>query len=130
MHALSSHPRPVGAARMVPLPTEMPSMWSSIWPFLLWGAWGLWTAISDLRGDDMTATLIRLFVGAGILGFFRPRVWWVWALALSAWVPLEPIVVSALSLTDVHRSALTGTIIPPIPALLGGVLGRTFARTL
>ena len=130
MYALSSHPRPVGSARLVPPSSEMPSMWSAIWPFLFWGLWGGWTAVSDLHGEGMHGALIRLFVGAGILGFFRPNAWWIWALALSAWVPLEPMVASALSLTDVQRSVLMGTIIPPIPALLGAVLGKAFARTL
>ena len=130
MHALSSHLRPVGSARVVTPSSEMPSMWSAIWPFLFWALWGVWTSVSDLHGEGVMSAVIRLFVGAGILGFFRPRTWWVWALALSAWVPLEPMVASALSLTGTQRSALMGTIIPPIPALLGGLLGKSFARTL
>lgn len=130
MHVSRSHPRPVGDARMVPLPSEMPSMWDSILPYLFWLAWGLWTAVSDLHSTDVQPAVIRLLVGGLVLGFLRPNKWYLWALALSVWIPLEPLVAQQLSLTDTLHSSLLGTLLPPIPALIGGLLGRTVKRTI
>ena len=130
MHATRTHPRPVGAARMVPLPSEMPSMWNSLWPLLFWAGWGLWLAVSDLHNTDVQPAVIRLLIGGAVLGFGRPKTWYLWALALSAWVPLEPLVAQALHLTDTFHSTLLGTLLPPIPALLGAFLGRSVQRTL
>ena len=129
MHVVRSHPRPVGGARMVPLPSEMPSMWVSILPYLFWLGWGLWLAVSDLQNADVQAAVIRLAIGGAVLGFLRPNKWYVWALALSAWIPLEPLVARSLHLTNTFHSTLLGTLLPPLPALAGGLLGRTIART-
>lgn len=115
---------------MVPSPSEMPSVWKWILPFLFWTGWGLWTAIADMGNDDVQPAVLRLFIGAAILGMWRPRTWWVWALALSAWIPAEPLVASALHLTQPFKSGLAGTLLPPIPALLGGFLGRTITRSV
>jgi hypothetical protein len=105
-------------------------MWESIWPFLFWFGWGLWLAVSDLHNADVQAAVIRLVIGAAVLGFARPNKWYLWALALSAWVPLEPLVAQTLQMTDTLHSTLLGTILPPIPALIGGLLGRTVKRTV
>jgi threonine/homoserine/homoserine lactone efflux protein len=115
---------------MVPLPSEMPSMWDSILPYVFWLGWGLWTAVSDLHSTDVQPAVIRLVIGGAVLGFLRPNKWYLWALALSAWIPLEPIVAQQLNLTDTLHSSLLGTLLPPIPALIGGLLGRTVKRTL
>lgn len=103
---------------------------NSIWPFLFWGGWGLWTATGDLQTSNVAPALIKLGIGAAVLGFARPNGWWIWALALSAWVPLEPLVAEAMKMENATRSALLGTLLPPIPALLGGVVGRAFRRTV
>lgn len=106
----------------------MPSVWQIAWPWLFWACWGVWLAVSDLRNDDVQPAVIRLLVGAALLGFARPRVWWFWALALAAWIPAEPLVASAFRL-DVPIHDNPGTwFLPPIPALLGAFLGRSIAR--
>lgn len=130
MHVIRSHPRPVGDARMVPSPSEMPSMWGSILPYAFWAGWGLWLAVTDLTNADVQAAVIKLVVGGAVLGFLRPNKWYLWALALSVWVPLEPLVAQQLNMTNTFHSTLLGTLLPPIPALIGGLLGRTVKRTV
>jgi hypothetical protein len=103
---------------------------TAIWPFLFWAVWGLWTATGDLQTTNVTPALIKIGVGAAVLGFARPNTWWIWALALSAWVPLEPLVAEVMKLENTTRSALMGTLLPPIPALIGGVVGRAFRGTV
>jgi hypothetical protein len=102
----------------------------AIWPFVFWFGWGLWIAISDLQNTDVQPTVIKLIVGAAVLGFARPSTWWIWSLALAAWVPLEPMVASLFHLVRAYHTTFVGALaLPPIPALIGGLVGRTFARS-
>jgi len=118
----------IGAARLVPPPPAMPSAWQIAWPWLFWVCWGAWLAVSDLRNDEVQPAVIRLVVGAALLGFARPRGWWFWSLALAAWIPAEPLVASLFRLdAPLHDNAATWYL-PPVPALLGGFLGRCIAR--
>jgi hypothetical protein len=106
----------------------MPPAWKAIWPLVFWAAWGLWLAVADLQNADVQPAVLRLLVGGGVLGFARPNTWLLWAIALSAWVPLEPFVAQVLHLPDTFRSTLLGMLLPLVPALVGGYLGRTLAR--
>lgn len=101
----------------------------AILPYVFWLGWGLWIAIGDLHSAEVQSAVIKLLVGGAVLGFFRPTTWWIWALALSAWVPLEPLVARFLEMPDTFRSTLLGTVLPVIPAVIGGLLGRTVQRT-
>jgi hypothetical protein len=100
----------------------------SIWPFFFWLGWGLWIAIADLRAGGVQPAVIKLLVGGAVLGFGRPRTWWIWSLALGAWVPLEPIIASVFHMTHTLQTSPLGLLLPPIPALLGGLVGRALAR--
>jgi hypothetical protein len=103
---------------------------SAIWPFLFWLAWGVWIATGDLHSSSVMPAVIKLGIGGAVLAFASPRGWWIWALALSAWVPLEPLVAEVMKMEGTSRSALLGTVLPPIPALIGGVVGRAFRGTV
>lgn len=129
MDAARTQARPTGAARLVPSPSEMPSAWRTGWPWLFWACWGAWLAVSDLRDAEVQPAIIRLIVGGALLGFARPRTWWFWALALAAWIPAGPLL-SPLLPDDVAPAASDPSrwVLPMIPALLGGFLGRSVAR--
>ena len=129
MDAARTHPRSTGAARLVPLPSEMPSAWRIAWPWLFWACWGAWLAVSDLLSDEVQPAVIRLIVGGALLGFARPGTWWFWSLALAAWIPAEPLVASLLPIDVVPAAADPSRwCLPMIPALLGGFLGRSISR--
>jgi hypothetical protein len=115
---------------MVPLPSEMPTAWQTGWPWLFWACWGAWLAVSDLRTDVVQPAVVRLIVGAAVLGYARPRHWWLWALALAAWIPAEPALASLLRLDAVPHEPLATWLLPPIPALAGALLGCSVARSV
>jgi hypothetical protein len=127
VHAVQSHPRPVGTARMVPSPREMRPSWKSAWPWLFWACWGAWLAVSDLRNDDVQPAVLRMLVGGVVLGFARPHTWWRWGLALALWVPVEPMLNAAFSLGAQLESNPGAWFLPSIPALIGAFLGRSMA---
>ena len=127
MHAVRIEPRSLGDARLVPSPSEMPSRWRTVWPWLFWLCWGAWLAVSDLRSDDIQPAVLMLVLGGAVLGFARPRTWWLWALALAAWIPAEPWVSAATGIEMFAPANIGGWILPPLPALAGGLLGRSIA---
>ena len=128
MHVARTQPRPIGAARLVPLPSEMPSAWQTAWPWLFWACWGAWLAVSDLRNEDVQPAVLRLVVGAAVLGFARPRTWWSWSLALAVWIPAESLVAPLLGMTSVPYDNPGVWFLPPVPELVGGILGRCASR--
>ncbi len=128
MNVVRSHPHPTGAARLVPSPTDLKPEWKTAWPWLFWVLWGVWLAVSDLRDDDVQPAVLRLLLGAAILGYARPKRWWLWSLALAAWVPAEPLVAAALRLTLQTHDNPGVWLLPMLPALVGGLLGRSIAR--
>ncbi len=130
MSVARTHPRSTGTARLVPLPSEMPSAWQIAWPWLFWACWGVWLAVSDLRNDEVQPAVLKLVLGAAILGFARPRGWWFWSLALAAWIPAEPLVASLLRMDAMAHVNPGAWYLPPIPALVGGLLGRSVARAV
>ena len=127
MDAVRTHPRPTGAARLVPPPT-VPSAWRTGWPWLFWACWGAWLAVSDLRDDEVQLAVIRLILGGALLGFARPRTWWFWSFALAAWIPAEPLLASLFRIEFAREADPGRWYLPLIPALLGGFLGRSVAR--
>jgi hypothetical protein len=128
VHVARTQPRPIGAARLVPLPSEMPSAWQTAWPWLFWACWGAWLAVSDLRSEGVQPAVLRLVVGAAVLGFARPRTWWAWSLALALWIPAEPYVALLLGTGRVPHDDLGVWFLPAIPALVGGFLGRSVSH--
>ena len=130
MDAARTHLRSIGAGRMVPLPSEMPSAWATGWPWLFWACWGAWLGVSDLLVHDVQPAVVRLIVGAAVLGFARPRTWWLWSLALALWIPAEPTLGALLELDTVPADGLAVWLLPPIPALTGGFLGRSIAKSV
>ena len=117
----------MGAARLVPTPAELRPDWKSAWPWLFWALWGAWLAVSDLRDAELQPTMLRMIVGAAVLGYARPRTWWLWSLVLAAWIPAEPLVASVLRITPAIEYTLGNWLLVPLPALLGGFLGRGIA---
>lgn len=120
-------PRTTGAARLVPTPADLRPDWKTAWPWLFWALWGAWLAVSDLRSDDLQGAVLRLVVGAAILGCARPKRWWLWSLALALWVPAEPLLAALLRITPRFEPNAGAWLLPPLPALVGGVLGRSLA---
>jgi hypothetical protein len=123
-----SHLRPAEAARLVPSPADLRPEWKTAWPWLFWALWGVWLAVSDLRSDDIQAAVLRLLIGATVLGYARPRHWWSWSLALAAWIPAEPVVANILRLSPATDYNAGVWVLPPLLALVGGFLGRSIAR--
>lgn len=128
MNVVRSQPRPAGAARLVPSAESLRPDWKTAWPWLFWVLWGAWLAVSDLRNDEVQPAVLRLLVGGAVLGFLRPRTWWVWALALAAWVPAELLLAPLLHITPLYPSNPGQWALPPVPALVGALLGRGVAR--
>ncbi len=120
-------PRTTGAARLVPTPADLRPDWKTAWPWLFWALWGAWLAVSDLRSDDLQAAILRLVVGAAILGYARPRHWWLWSLALAVWVPAEPLLAALLRISPRFEPNAGVWLLPPLPSLVGGALGRGIA---
>lgn len=120
--------RPTGAARLVPTPAELRPDWKTAWPWLFWALWGGWLAVSDLHSDDLQGAVLRMVFGALVLGFARPRHWWLWSLALAAWVPAEPMIATILRTTPSFEYNAGMWLLPPLPALVGGFLGRGIAN--
>jgi hypothetical protein len=123
-------PRAIGTPRLVPTPAELPPPWKSAWPRLFWLAWGLALAITDMRSEEVRPALLMLVAGAAVLGFARPRLWWFWSLALAAWVPAESLVNGILRLGLSPHVNAGAWFLPPIPALLGGFLGKMAAKAV
>lgn len=96
------------------------------WPWLFWLCWGAWLAVSDLRASELQPSVMRVLLGAVVLGFAQPARWWAWALALAAWVPAEPMIASTLGLAS--DPATPGMFVLPLfPAFAGAFLGRSMA---
>jgi len=123
-------PRPTGAARMVPSPAELRQTLAQSWPWLFWAAWGTWIAFADLQHTDIQPAILRLLVGALVLGYARPRRWWLWSLALACWVPLEPVLAVLAGLSPTYDYNLGVWALPPLPALAGGLVGRGIASAM
>ena len=128
MNVVRSHPHPAGAARLVPSPSDLKPEWKTAWPWLFWALWGVWLAVSDLHDDDIQPAVLRLLLGAAVLGYARPKRWWLWSLALAAWVPAEPWVAWVLRLTPETHYNSGVWLLPALPALAGGLFGRSIAR--
>lgn len=101
-----------------------PTIWASVWPWLFWALWGVWLAVSDLRNSDVQPAVIQMFVGAAVLGAARPRRWWLWALALAAWVPAESLVARVAGIPMSYPFNMGSLLLPPLPALLGAAAGK------
>lgn len=127
MHAVHIQPRSLGAARLVPSPSEMPSAWRIVWPWLFWLCWGGWLAVSDLRSDSIQPAVLMLVLGGAVLGFARPGAWWLWALALAAWIPAEPWLAALTGIEMLSPANIGGWILPLVPAFAGALLGRSVA---
>lgn len=112
---------------MVPTPEELRLDWKTVWPWLFWALWGAWLAVSDLHSDDLQPAVLRLMVGAAVLGYARPARWWLWSLALAAWVPAEPLLATVLHMTPTFEYNPGVFLLPPLPALVGGFFGRAIA---
>lgn len=128
MNVVRSHLRPAEAARLVPSPEDLKPELKTAWPWLFWALWGVWLAVSDLHNDDTQGAVLRLLVGAAVLGYARPRNWIIWSLALAAWVPAEPVVAAILRLGPAIETNVGVWVLPPLVALVGGALGRGIAR--
>ena len=128
MTVVRSHHRPAEFARLVPSPLSLGSVLATGWPWLFWLCWGVWLAVSDLGATDVQPAVLRLMLGAFVLGCTRPARWWAWSLALAAWVPAEPLVASAIGLPSTFEYNFSMWVLPPIPALVGGFLGRSLVR--
>ncbi len=128
MNVVRSQLRPAGVARLVPSAESLRPDWKTAWPWLFWACWGAWLAVSDLRNDEVQPAVLRLLVGGALLGYMRPRTWWVWALALAAWVPAELILAPMLRITPLYPPNPGVWALPPLPALVGAFLGRSVAR--
>ncbi|MEO5989573.1 MAG: hypothetical protein ABIU54_10920 [Candidatus Eisenbacteria bacterium] len=105
-------------------------IWASVWPWLFWALWGAWLAVSDLRNNDVQAAVIQLFVGAAVLGAARPGRWWVWALAMAAWIAAEPLLARIAGIPMSYSFNWGAICLPPIPALLGAALGKVIRRSV
>jgi len=122
-----TRPRAMGAARLVPPPSRLE--WSTVWPWAFWALWGGWLAVSDLLDENhLQPALVRLLVGAAVLGLARPKRWWLWSLALAAWVPIEPALAVLMRISPGYEFDAGSWLLPPLPALVGGFLGRSMAR--
>jgi len=121
-------PGSAGAARLVPTPADLRPDLKTAWPWLFWVLWGAWLAVSDLRSDDMQAAVLRLVIGAAVLSCARPRHWVLWSLALALWVPAEPVLAFLMQTTPRFEPNAGVWLLPPLPALVGGLLGRGVAR--
>ncbi|MEQ1831496.1 MAG: hypothetical protein ABL977_00465 [Candidatus Eisenbacteria bacterium] len=128
MSVVRSHLRPAEAARLVPSPADLRPEWKTAWPWLFWALWGVWLAVSDLHSDDIQPAVLRMLLGAAVLGYARPRRWLLWSLALAAWVPAEPLVAAVLRVTPESPTNAGVWILPPLVAMVGGILGRSIAR--
>lgn len=111
-----------GASSAGPVRSPFWSAWRTVWPWLFWAPWGAWLAVSDLRSDDVQPAVLALLVGAGVLGFARPRRWWAWGLALGAWVPAEPLVSAAFGIPPLSPYN-AGVLLAFLPALAGAGAG-------
>ena len=65
-----------------------------------------------------------------MLGYARPRTWWPWSLALAAWIPAESLVAGWFHLDVIANDMFGAWLFPPLPALAGGLLGRSIARSI
>ena len=101
-----------------------PTIWANVWPWLFWALWGVWLSVSDLRNSDVQAAVIQMFVGAAVLGAMRPKRWWLWALALAAWVPAEPLIARVAGIPMSYPFNMGALFLPPLPALLGAAAGK------
>src|SRR5262249_19590463 len=103
--------------------------WKTVWPRLFWVLWGAWLAVSDLRDEShLQPALLRLLIGAVVLGMARPRRWWLWALALASWVPIEPALAVLMRISPGYEVDPGSWLLPPLRAVVGGSLGRSMAR--
>ena len=127
MNIVRTTPRATGAARLVPTPADLRPDLKTVWPLLFWVLWGAWLAVSDLRNDEAQAAVLRLVIGSAVLSFARPRQWWLWSLALALWVPAEPLLAAILRITPRFEPNIGVWLLPPLPALVGGMLGRAVA---
>ncbi len=127
MNVVRSHHHPAEHARLVPSPDSTRPTWATVWPWLFWLCWGAWLAVSDLRDTQLQPAIMRVLMGATVLGFARPKRWWVWSAGLAAWVPCEPVLAALMRQpTDVVMSPGM-FVLPLMPALVGGFLGRSMA---
>jgi hypothetical protein len=95
----------------------------SDWLLLLGAlAVGLLVALVDLSPgwDDTGVSAAAVFAAAAVFGAIRPSRAWLWALAVSLWIPVLGIVVRG------NAEAL----IALVPALLGALAGAAARRLL
>jgi hypothetical protein len=73
----------------------MKSLWLPF-PFLVAVALALGFTITWLDSrpswDDTGITALLIFLSTIVLGMIRPRLAWVWALAVGLWIPLQGMV--------------------------------------
>jgi len=121
------HPRAIGTPRVVPTPAEMPAAWRAAWPWAFWLVWGVWLAVSDMRAAGVQSAVIKLVVGAAILGASRPRTWWFWSLALAAWIPAESVLNALFRLGLALETNLGSWLLALVFSTVGSFLGRSIA---
>ena len=102
--------------------------WATAWPWLFWLLWGVSLACLDLRNDEVQPAAVMLLVGAGVLGFARPRLWWAWALALAAWIPAEYVLARVIHVPPQSPFNLGAVFLPPSFALAGAAVGMGLQR--
>ena len=127
MNEFRSHPRPMPFARLVPPPRSPRLVLATVWPWLFWLCWGAWLAVSDLRASELQPSVMRVLMGAVVLGYARPMRWWTWALALAAWVPAGPVIASILGVASETAPTPGMFVLPLFPAFVGAFLGRSMA---
>lgn len=83
---------------------------------------GLLIAWVDSRPawDDTGVTAGTVLLGAAVFGYFRPKRFWIWAMAVGAWIPLAGIIL--------HHSL--GSLLALAAALVGAGAGALARRAL
>lgn len=117
----------LGPSADVPPPT---SAWSRFWPALVYLAVTPWFLHADRSGDDVQpAVLVILAIGL-VLGFARPRQWWLWAIAIGLWPMLERLSEWLGWLPSAYASDPGSGLIALIPAFAATLAGRTLRRAI
>lgn len=130
MNVVRSHPHPAEAARLVPSAESLRPDWKTAWPWLFWALWGVWLAVSALLDADLQPAMIRLLIGAAVLGYAQPKTWLPWSLALSLWVPAQAMLAPIFGVPVMDTMGWAPWVVALLPSLVGGFLGRNVAAAV
>lgn len=122
MNVVRSHPHPAAAARLVPSAESLRPDWKTAWPLLFWALWGVWLAVSVLLEGDLQPAMLRLLVGGAVLGYARPRIWYLGAAALTVWVPVSGWIAPLFGMPSPDGAG--AWLVGFLPAAVGAFLGR------